>query len=363
MAFEHLEVPNRRDEDLTADEIERWVLPFYLSHHESFKFVAGLRRVYGEVDEAVAGRLLSFLNWRPKVAGAYFAAMKKMVGLEPLIGRLLLRSDVCYAGSTYCVALATFATDESRRLLREYLDYYLTTPENWYDQKEAIGALAYLDPGAQEEYRERWDAFAADKSWSLDEAVGDFARLMESLKGLVDGIEGRRETHLRLVRGDITAEKVDVVVNAANSSLMGGGGVDGAIHRAGGAAILEECRLIVERDGECPTGQAVITTGGKLPARHVIHTVGPVWRGGDEGEPELLASCYHRSLLLAYDTGASSVAFPCISTGVYGYPAERAAPIAVETVRAFVERYPGMKEIRFVVFGERDHQLYERLLG
>ena len=142
-------------------------------------------------------------------------------------------------------------------------------------------------------------------------------------------------TKLSLVQGDITRQSTDAIVNAANSSLMGGGGVDGAIHRAGGPAILEECKDIVSRQGQLPTGEAVITSGGNLPARHVIHTVGPIWRGGARREPELLASAYHESLKLAAKNGLSSVSFPSISTGVYGYPVEEAAEIALRTVIDF----------------------------
>lgn len=148
-----------------------------------------------------------------------------------------------------------------------------------------------------------------------------------------------------VVRGDITTQAVDAIVNAANSSLLGGGGVDGAIHRAGGPEILAECRLL----GGCETGDAKATTAGRLPARHVIHTVGPVWRGGAHGEPELLASCHRRSLEVARELGARTVAFPAISCGVYGYPVELAAPVAVATVR---EHADGFDLVRFVLFGD-----------
>ncbi|MBA9076851.1 O-acetyl-ADP-ribose deacetylase [Rufibacter quisquiliarum] len=141
---------------------------------------------------------------------------------------------------------------------------------------------------------------------------------------------------IQLIQGDITKITADAIVNAANSSLLGGGGVDGAIHRAGGPAILEECQRIRARQGGCPTGEAVITTGGNLPAKHVIHTVGPVWNGGHQGEPDLLARCYHNSLALARAHGLKTVAFPNISTGVYGYPKDQAAQVAVHTVLGFL---------------------------
>jgi O-acetyl-ADP-ribose deacetylase (regulator of RNase III) len=156
---------------------------------------------------------------------------------------------------------------------------------------------------------------------------------------------------IRLVRGDITKESTDAVVNAANRSLLGGGGVDGAIHRAGGPAILEACKAIRARQGECPPGEAVVTTGGRLPAKYVIHTVGPVWRGGDRGEPGILASCYRNSLRVVVAMGLRSVAFPSISTGAYGYPVEEAASVALSTVAAFLskeERAPAL--VRFVLF-------------
>jgi len=173
---------------------------------------------------------------------------------------------------------------------------------------------------------------------------------------------------LEALQGDITKITVDAIVNAANSSLLGGGGVDGAIHRAGGPAILEECRQILERQGGCPTGQAVITTAGRLLAKHVIHTVGPVWRGGQQGEPNLLAACYRNSLRLALENGLRSVAFPNISTGIYGYPKDLAAPLAVDTVRAYLAENEGLERqvplrVLFVCFDAENFELYRQILS
>lgn len=169
-------------------------------------------------------------------------------------------------------------------------------------------------------------------------------------------------TRLRLLQGDITREQVDAIVNAANSSLMGGGGVDGAIHRAGGPAILEECRQIVQQRGRLPAGQAVITTGGRLPAKYVIHTVGPVWHGGGRGEAETLASAYRESLALAIDEGLRTASFPSISTGVYGYPVDLAARVALREVHSILEPSTGLEEVRFVLFDRRTHEAYAAAL-
>ena len=167
---------------------------------------------------------------------------------------------------------------------------------------------------------------------------------------------------LEIARGDLTRESVDAIVNAANSSLLGGGGVDGAIHRGGGRAILEECRAIRARQGELPPGQAVATTAGALPARRVIHTVGPVWRGGAAGEAETLASCYRTSLALADGEGLASVAFPSISTGAFGYPIDQAAPIALSTIAAFLASARTVRLVRCVLFSERDLEVYRRAM-
>lgn len=166
-------------------------------------------------------------------------------------------------------------------------------------------------------------------------------------------------THLELTRGDITRQEVDAIVNAANSALLGGGGVDGAIHRVGGPAILEACKAIRARQGKCATGEAVITPAGRLKAERVIHTVGPVWHGGERGEPELLARCYRNSLALARTHGLRSVAFPSISTGAYRYPIEQAAGVAIRTIAEAIERHAdAFDRVRMVLFSEADHRVY-----
>ena len=166
-------------------------------------------------------------------------------------------------------------------------------------------------------------------------------------------------SRIEIVRGDITKLNVDAIVNAANSSLMGGGGVDGAIHRAGGPAILEECSKIIAKQGRCATGEAVITTGGLLPARFVIHTVGPVWNGGNNNEAVKLAACYKNSLTIAAETNLSTIAFPNISTGIYGYPKKQAAKIAVTAVTDFLERVALIEKVWFVCFDEENFQIYQ----
>lgn len=165
--------------------------------------------------------------------------------------------------------------------------------------------------------------------------------------------------NIEILNGDITKLHVDAIVNAANSALRGGGGVDGAIHRAGGPTIMEACRKI----GGCPTGEAVITTAGKLPAKFVIHTVGPIWSGGEHGERELLAKAYKSSLDLALKNQVKSIAFPNISTGVYGFPKDQAAAIAVETTRSFLMNTILKPDVYFVCFDEENYRLYKELMN
>jgi O-acetyl-ADP-ribose deacetylase len=162
-----------------------------------------------------------------------------------------------------------------------------------------------------------------------------------------------------VVQGDITAQAVDAIVNAANEKLLRGGGVDGAIHRAAGPELQEACRAI----GGCPTGEARITPGFRLKARHVIHTAGPVWHGGEQGEADLLASCYRRSLEVAAEQGLETVAFPGISTGIYGYPLEDATRIAITTVAACLAEVPAIAEVRIVTFGDEATRVAERILA
>jgi len=164
-----------------------------------------------------------------------------------------------------------------------------------------------------------------------------------------------------IVQGDITEMDTDAIVNAANPSLMGGGGVDGAIHRKGGPKILEECKRIrvTEYPNGLPTGKAVITTGGNLKAKYVIHTVGPIWRGGNHGEPELLAEAYRNSLRLAVSKGLKTIAFPSISTGAYGYPIEKACRVALTTVKEFLEKEDKLEKVVLVLFSQRDFEIYK----
>ena len=167
---------------------------------------------------------------------------------------------------------------------------------------------------------------------------------------------------LTTIKGDITKLSVDVIVNAANSSLLGGGGVDGAIHRAGGPAILDDCRKVRARQGGCRTGEAVITTAGKLNANYVVHTVGPVYHDGEIGEAAQLASCYRSCLDLVIEHGQRSVAFPCISTGIYGFPAREAAEVAINTVKWYIDP-PEDLEVIFVCFDDKSFAIYQELLA
>jgi len=170
------------------------------------------------------------------------------------------------------------------------------------------------------------------------------------------------KTKLNLIQGDITLQETEAIVNAANTSLLGGGGVDGAIHRAGGPKILEECKKIRAKQGGCPTGEAVITTGGNMATEYVIHTVGPVWSGGSRNEDQLLSNAYYNSLNLAKKNGIKSISFPSISTGVYRFPIDKAARIALTTVKEFIQGYHFV-EVRFVLFSEKDLRIYEKALN
>ncbi len=168
---------------------------------------------------------------------------------------------------------------------------------------------------------------------------------------------------IKIIKSDITQQTTDAIVNAANESLLGGGGVDGAIHRAAGPQLLEECRTI----GGCPTGEARITKAYNLPCKYVIHTVGPIWKGGDQGEKELLASCYRNSLRLAMDNVVESISFPSISTGVYGFPFEKACLVSLNEIQKFLRDQPSLEEVQLVCFSEQDRKIYQdvfdRILG
>ena len=169
-------------------------------------------------------------------------------------------------------------------------------------------------------------------------------------------------TRIILIRGDITEQETQAIVNAANPGLMGGGGVDGAIHRKGGPNILKECKMIRQRPDGLPTGKAVITTGGELDAKKVIHTVGPVWHGGNSKEPQLLAEAYKSSLKIAIDNGIRTISFPSISTGAYGYPVEKASRVALRAVIEFLKENPGIGEVRFILHSDHDMKTYEEAL-
>lgn len=168
---------------------------------------------------------------------------------------------------------------------------------------------------------------------------------------------------IHVMQGDITHQNTDAIVNAANSSLMGGGGVDGAIHRAGGPEILEDCKQIVKDQGQLPTGEAVITTAGNMPSKHVIHTVGPVYNDGNSGEPQKLVNAYHNSLSLAADNKLETISFPSISTGVYGYPINDAAQVAIKTVVSFLRENTQIQLVRFVLFDDRTFAAYQNALN
>lgn len=189
---------------------------------------------------------------------------------------------------------------------------------------------------------------------------------LENLKVLKEMTEERFQVgkaKICLIQGDITEQNTDAIVNAANPTLMGGGGVDGAIHRKGGPKILEECKRIraTEWPNGLPTGEAVITSGGNLKAKYVIHTVGPVWRGGSRGEPQLLRKAYYNSLKLAVSKSLKTIAFPSISTGAYGYPIEKASRIALQTVKEFLDKEDELDEVVFVLFTKRDLEIYREM--
>jgi O-acetyl-ADP-ribose deacetylase (regulator of RNase III) len=171
------------------------------------------------------------------------------------------------------------------------------------------------------------------------------------------------ENKIELMKGDITKVKVDAIVNAANCSLMGGGGVDGAIHSVGGTAILDGCKEIVAAQGKCKTGEAVITTAGNLPAKFVIHTVGPIWKGGNNNEDILLQNAYKNSLQLAIENNVTTIAFPNISTGVYGFPKEKAAVIAIKAIDDFLSKAEKIEKVIFVCFDDENYEIYKRLLN
>lgn len=170
-------------------------------------------------------------------------------------------------------------------------------------------------------------------------------------------------SRIELIKGDITKLEIDAIVNAANSTLMGGGGVDGAIHRAAGPQLLEECKKVIKEIGSCPPGNAVITSAGNLKCKFVIHTVGPVWRGGHFGEQQTLRNAYWNSLKLAIENGVKSIAFPNISTGAFGFPKELASEIAISTVRDFLNKEPGLERVVFVCFDDENYQIYKRKLA
>jgi O-acetyl-ADP-ribose deacetylase (regulator of RNase III) len=195
--------------------------------------------------------------------------------------------------------------------------------------------------------------------WNENNRISTAA--INKFNGMVNSGE-RKTNSMELIRGDIAKVEADAIVNAANSSLMGGGGVDGAIHRAGGKAILEEYRKIIAKQGPCKTGEAVITTAGNLPARFVIHTVGPVWNNGQKNEAHLLANCYKNSLGLAMENHCVSVAFPCISTGIYRYPIDQAAQIAVKVVRAFLAEHNEIEKALFVCYDDENYRAIQKRL-